>query len=149
MCKYEVSSQQFIYIYTPLSLMANMCAGFICAGFIISLHQWRLPSFQTHDILYVGHCTLNRSKVITGTLIFAKSPRHHCRKSTNVSLTIAFKTLPPHGWSQCLGGWQGHCPVTERSVPRIFCWDDILYVGHCTLNCSKVITGTPIFAKSP
>ena len=31
----------------------------------------------------------------------------------------------------------------------LFCWDDILYVEHCTLNRSKVITGTPIFAKSP
>ena len=126
--------------------MANMCAGFICAGFIVSLHQWRPPSFRTHDILHVGHCTLNHSKVITGTLIFAKSPvvdpvagwggkkheiyvaafgshlfydlfsqgqggmaplppwicywspQHHCRKSTNVSLAVTFKTLPPHGW---------------------------------------------------
>ena len=97
-------------------------------------HQWRLPSFQTHDIC-------------PSPQIRYWSPRHHCRKSSFHWPSLSRPFLHTDG-SQCMGGWQGHCPVTERCVPRIFCQDDILNVGHCTLNCSKVITRTPIFAKS-
>ena len=88
-----------------------MCASFICAGFIISLHQRRLPSFRTHDI----HIPWIRYW----------SPRHHCRKSMNVSLAIAFKTLPPHGWLS-MHGWV----AGPLSCYRKMCSKDILLGCH-------------------
>ena len=108
MCKYEVSSQQFICLSSPAetSFFSNTWSA---TG---------LPD-TTAESPWMFHWPL-----------------------------LSRPFLHTDG-SQCMGGWQGHCPVTERCVPRIFCWDDILYVGHCTLNRSKVITGTPIFAKSP
>ena len=98
-------------------------------------HQRRLPSFRTHDICPPGSAT-----GLPDTT--AESPQMF-------HWPLLSRPFLHTDGSQCMGGWQGHCPVTERCVPRIFCWDDILYVGHCTLNHSKVITGTPIFAKSP
>ena len=103
----------------------------------ISLHQGRLPSFRTHDI----HPLPPGS--VTGL------PNTTAESPGMFHWPLLSRPFFHTDGSQCMGGWQSHCPVTERRVPRIFCWDDILYVGHCTLNRSKVITGTPIFAKSP
>ena len=53
------------------------------------------------------------------------SPWHHCRKSTNVSLAVAFKTLPPHGWLSMHGWVAGPLPCYRK-----MCSNDILLGWH-------------------